>query len=124
MIVLCLAFYSIFLLICFFTIAFHLAKSLLLCVYINSKSVTYTYLSTYFQYLIVGVCISFAFLNIWLCSVFSYNTVFPIMTNVFLRFSYVSFLIPSSISVASFAPYIGDLSIALIALLFEILYFS
>ena len=46
------------------------------------------------------------------------------MTSVFLRFSYVSFLIPNSISVASFAPYIGDLSIALIALLFEILYLS
>ena len=113
-----------FLLICFFTIVFHFARSLSHYAYINSKSVTYTYLSNYFQYLIVGVCISFAFLNIWLCNVFSYNTVFPIMTSVFLMFSCVSFLIPNSISVASFAPYIGDLSIALIALLFEILYFS
>ena len=34
------------------------------------------------------------------------------------------FLIPNSISVASFAPQMGDLNMALIALLFEILYFS
>ena len=31
---------------------------------------------------------------------------------------------PSSISVASFAPYMGDLRMARIALLFEMLYFS
>ena len=113
-----------FLLICFLTNVFHFAKSLPLCACMNSKSVMCIYLSIYFQYLMVDVCISFAFLNIWLCKVFSYITVFPIMTSVFLRFSYVSFLIPNSISVASFAPYIGDLSIALIALLFEILYLS
>ena len=124
MIVRCLAFHRMFLLICFLTAAFHFARSFPLCACINSKSVMCIYLSVYFQYLMVGVYISFAFLKIWLCKVFSYITVFPIMTSVFLKFSCVSFLIPSSISVASFAPYIGDLSIALIALLFEILYFS
>ena len=46
------------------------------------------------------------------------------MFKVFLLFSCDNFLIPSSISVASFAPYIGDRSIALIALLFEMLYLS
>ena len=39
-------------------------------------------------------------------------------------FSVEIFLIPNSISAASFAPYIGDRRIALIALLFVILYFS
>ena len=59
-----------------------------------------------------------------LCSVPCWRISLPIMFNVFLLFSYEIFLIPSSISVASFAPYIGDLSIALIVLLFVMLYFS
>ena len=46
------------------------------------------------------------------------------MLSVFLMFSVEIFFIPSSISVASFAPYIGDLRIALIALLLVTLYFS
>ena len=46
------------------------------------------------------------------------------MFKVFLRLRWDSFFIPSSISVASLAPYIGDLSIALIALLLVMLYFS
>ena len=48
----------------------------------------------------------------------------PIIFRVFLLLSYDNFFIPSSISVASFAPYIGDRSIALMARLFEILYLS
>ena len=46
------------------------------------------------------------------------------MFSVFLLFNYEIFLIPNSIFVASLAPYIGDLRIALNALLFDILYFS
>ena len=123
-IVLCLALLSIFLLICFLTSYFHFDRSLLQLVCMNSKSVTYISLIIYLQYLIVLVCNSEAFLNILLCSVFSSSTVLPIITNVFLRFRCVSFFIPNSISVASFVPYIGDLSMALMALLFDILYFS
>ena len=59
-----------------------------------------------------------------LCSVFSWRASFPIILSVFLMFSVEIFFIPSSISVASFAPYIGDLKIALIALLLVTLYFS
>ena len=46
------------------------------------------------------------------------------MFNVFLLFNYEIFLIPNSISVASLAPYMGDLRIALRARLFDMLYFS
>ena len=108
----------------FFTNDFHLLKSLLQCGFMYSKSVIFIYMRSCFQYLTVFVCSSQALLKMQLCSVFSYKTVFPIITKVFLRFSCDSFLIPSSISVASFAPYIGDLSMALIALLFDKLYFS
>ena len=65
-----------------------------------------------------------AFFVILLCRVPSSNIVLPIMFSVFLLFSCDIFLIPNSISVASLAPYIGDLKIALSARLFEILYFS
>ena len=67
---------------------------------------------------------STAFLNILLCNVPSYSTNLPIIFKVLRLFKCDIFLIPNSISVASFAPYIGDLNIALIALLFEMLYFS
>ena len=59
-----------------------------------------------------------------LWSVFSCRVSFPIMFKVFLKLRWDSFFIPSSISVAPLAPYIGDLRIALIALLLDMLYFS
>ena len=71
MIVLCLACHRIFLLIWWLTNVFHFVNSLPLCTCINSKSVMCICLSNYFQCLMVGVCNSFAFLNMWLCKVFS-----------------------------------------------------
>ena len=91
---------------------------------IYSKSVTLTFINSCFQYSVVFVRDSTAFQNILLCSVPSYSASFPIMFNVFLKLSCESLLIPSSISVASLAPYIGERKIALMALLLDILYFS
>ena len=90
----------------------------------NSKLVTFTSYSNCFQYSVVFVYSSTAFQKILLCSVFSWSTNFPIILRVFLLFNCDSFLIPNSISVASFVPYIGDRKMALIARLFEILYLS
>ena len=90
----------------------------------NSKFVIFALISSYFQYSVVLVLVSTAFQKILLCNVPSYNANFPIMLSVFLRLRCESFLMPSSISVASLAPYIGERKIALMALLLEMLYFS
>ena len=85
-IVLYLACYRMFLFICFFTIYFHLFRSLLQCIGIYSKSVMFISIKSCFQYLIVCVYSSLALWNRQLCSVLVYSTVFPIITSVFLRF--------------------------------------
>ena len=89
-----------------------------------SKSVTFIYISSFFQYFVVFVCSDIACLAILLCIVPSSSITFPIIFRVFLLLSCDIFLMPSSISVASFAPYMGDLSIARRARLLEMLYFS
>ena len=60
----------------------------------------------------------------WLCSVPCSKTIFPIKLSVLFWHNCVIFLIPSSISVASLAPWIGDLIRALTARLFAMLYFA
>ena len=94
------------------------------CSLIMSKSVTFICNSSFRQYFTVFVSSMIAFLIILLWRVPSSNIIFPIMFKVFRLLRCDIFLIPSSISVASLAPYMGDLRIARIALLLEILYFS
>ena len=106
------------------TILCHSLYWLLQCSLIMSKFVTFICNRSLLQYFIVFVCNEIAFLTILLCKVPSSNITFPIIFRVFLLLSCDIFLIPSSISVASLAPYMGDLSIARRARLLEILYFS
>ena len=106
------------------TIFCHYEYWLLQCSLIMSKSVTFIYSRSFRQYLTVFVYRRIAFLVILLWRVPSSNIILPIMFRVFLLLSCDIFLIPSSISVASLAPYMGDLRIARIARRLEILYFS
>ena len=89
-----------------------------------SKSVTFIEYNNSFQYSTVFVLSSIALRKMWLCRVLSWRAIFPIMFSVFRLFNYDNFFIPNSISVASLFPYIGDLKIALIALLLDMLYLS
>ena len=58
------------------------------------------------------------------CAAFLHLSLVILSYSMYFSCLVMIFFIPSSISVASLHPYIGDLSIALIALLFDILYLS